>query len=74
MNRYELHAGHSQLRGWDISSRRVARIVEAKRGEPRMIVSDHGNEFTCNPMLAWSKDTVIQWDFIGKRRAEAVRR
>jgi transposase InsO family protein len=29
-----------------------------------MIVSDHGTEFTCNAVLAWSKDTVIDWHFI----------
>ena len=47
--------------------RRVARelkeIVE-RRGKPGMIASDHGTEFTCNAMLAWSKDTVIDWHFI----------
>jgi hypothetical protein len=26
-----------------------------------VLVSDHGTEFTCNVMLAWSKDTVIDW-------------
>jgi putative transposase len=50
-----------------ISGRRVAReltpIVE-RRGKPGMIVSDHGTEFTCNAMLAWCKDTVIDWHFI----------
>jgi len=38
-------------------------IVE-RRDKPGMIVSDHGTEFTCNAMLAWSKDTVIDWRFI----------
>jgi putative transposase len=50
-----------------ISGRRVARelttIVE-RRGKPGMIVSDHGTEFTCNAMLAWCKDAVIDWHFI----------
>ncbi|WP_152535820.1 IS3 family transposase [Bradyrhizobium sp. Ai1a-2] len=50
-----------------ISGRRVARelttIVE-RRGKPGMIVSDHGTEFTCNAMLAWCKDTLIDWHFI----------
>lgn len=50
-----------------ISGRRLARelttIVE-RRGKPGVIVSDHGTEFTCNAMLAWSKDTVIDWHFI----------
>lgn len=26
-------------------------------------MSDHGTEFTWNAMLAWSKDTVIDWHF-----------
>lgn len=28
-----------------------------KGGKPGMIVTAHGTEFTCNAMLAWSKDT-----------------
>jgi len=50
-----------------ISGRRVARELTAiveRRGKPGMIVSDHGTEFTCNAMLAWSKDKVIDWHFI----------
>ncbi len=50
-----------------ISGRRVAHELTAiveRRGKPGMIVSDHGTEFTCNAMLAWSKDTVIDWHFI----------
>jgi putative transposase len=50
-----------------ISGRRVARELTAiveRRGKPGMIVSDHGTEFTCNAMLAWSKDAVIDWHFI----------
>ena len=50
-----------------ISGRRVARelttIVE-RRGKPGSIVSDNGTEFTCNAMLAWCKDTSINWHFI----------
>jgi transposase InsO family protein len=50
-----------------ISGRRVARelttIVE-RRGKPGSIVSDNGTEFTCNAMLAWCKDTGIDWHFI----------
>lgn len=49
-----------------ISGRRVARelttIIE-RLGKPGMIVSDRGTEFTCNAMLAWSRDTVIDWHF-----------
>jgi putative transposase len=50
-----------------ISGRRVARELTAiveQRGKPGIIVSDHDTEFTCNAMLAWSKDTVIEWHFI----------
>ena len=53
--------------GSSISGRRVARELTAiveRRGKPAMIVSDHGTEFTCNAMLAWSKDTVVDWHFI----------
>jgi putative transposase len=54
-----------------ISGRRVARELTAiveRRGKPGMIVSDHGTEFTCNAMLAWSKDIVIDWHFIAPGR------
>ena len=47
-----------------ISGRPVARELTAiveRRGKPGIIVSDHGTEFTCNAMLAWSKNTVIDW-------------
>ena len=50
-----------------ISGRRVARELTAlvnQRGKPGMIVSDNGTEFTCNAMLAWCKDTGIDWHFI----------
>src|ERR1700709_1865410 len=50
-----------------ISGRRVAReltAIVARRGKPGSIVSDNGTEFTCNAMLAWSKDTVIDCHFI----------
>jgi putative transposase len=32
--------------------------------QARLIVSDHGTEFICNAMLAWSKDRGIDWHFI----------
>ena len=50
-----------------ISGRRVARELTAlvnKRGKPGMIVSDHGTEFTCNAMLAWSEENKIEWHFL----------
>ena len=50
-----------------ISGRRVAReltMIVERRGKPGSIVSDNGTEFTCNAMLAWCKDTGIDWHFI----------
>ena len=50
-----------------ISGRRVAReltAIVARRGKPDSIVSDNGTEFTCNAMLAWSKETGIDRHFI----------
>jgi transposase InsO family protein len=50
-----------------ISGVRVARELTAiieKRGKPKMIVSDHGTELTSNAILAWSKDTGVEWHYI----------
>ncbi|WP_247355322.1 IS3 family transposase, partial [Bradyrhizobium sp. 160] len=50
-----------------ISGRRVAReltMIVERRGKPGSIISDNGTEFTCNAMLAWCKDTGIDWHFI----------
>jgi putative transposase len=50
-----------------ISGRRVARelmAIVARRGKPGSIVSDNGTEFTCNAMLSWCKDIIIDWHFI----------
>jgi putative transposase len=50
-----------------ISGRRVAReltTIVAQRGKPGLIVSDNGTELTCNAMLAWCKETGIDWHFI----------
>lgn len=50
-----------------ISGKRVARELTAiieRRGKPDMIVSDNGTEFTCNAMLAWCKDSKVNWHFI----------
>lgn len=50
-----------------ISGRRVARELTAIiewRGKPALMVSDHGTEFTCNAMLAWCKDSHVDWHFI----------
>ncbi|MFZ2864653.1 MAG: IS3 family transposase [Ignavibacteriaceae bacterium] len=50
-----------------ISGRRVARELTAliaRRGQPGLIVSDHGTEFTSNAMLAWSEEMGVPWHFI----------
>src|SRR4030095_4822274 len=50
-----------------ISGRRVARELTeliGRRGKPGTIVSDHGNEFTSNAILAWSKDHRVEWHYI----------
>jgi transposase InsO family protein len=46
--------------------RRVAReltTILARCGKPGSIVSDNATEFTCNAMLAWCKETGIDWHF-----------
>lgn len=50
-----------------ISGRRVAReltALVARRGQPTVIVSDHGTEFTANAMLAWTAEAKVGWHFI----------
>ena len=50
-----------------ISGRRVARELTAlikRRGEPGMIISDNGTEFTSNAMFAWAQDNRVVWHFI----------
>ncbi len=50
-----------------ISGRRAARELTAiieRHGQPGMIVSDHGTEYTCNAVLAWCRDNNIDRRFI----------
>jgi transposase InsO family protein len=50
-----------------ISGVRVAReltAIIARRGKPKMIVSDNGTELTSNAILAWSAETGIAWHYI----------
>jgi putative transposase len=50
-----------------ISGRRVVRELGdliARRGAPKMIVSDNGTELTLNAVLAWSGDTGVEWHYI----------
>ena len=50
-----------------LSGRRVAReltVLIERRGEPGLIVSDNGTEFTSNAMLAWALENKVVWHFI----------
>jgi putative transposase len=50
-----------------ISGKRVVRELGdliARRGAPKMIVSDNGTELTSNAVLAWSGDVGIEWHYI----------
>ena len=50
-----------------ISGRRVVRELGdliARRGAPKMIVSDNGTELTSNAVLAWCGDVGIEWHYI----------
>lgn len=50
-----------------ISGRRVARVgIIDRRGKPGMFVSDNGTGFTCNAMLGWFKDMIMDWHFIAR--------
>jgi putative transposase len=50
-----------------ISGKRVARelteLIDA-RGNPGMIVSDDGTEFTSSAILSWAKDHRVEWNYI----------
>ena len=50
-----------------ISGKRVAReltALVARRGRPRIIVSDNGTEFTSNAVLAWCEAEGVAWHYI----------
>jgi len=54
-----------------ISGMRVAgelRAVIERRGKPKMIVSDHGTEFTSNAILGWATDHQVEWHYIAPGR------
>ncbi|TAZ64754.1 IS3 family transposase [Rhizobium ruizarguesonis] len=44
-------------------ARELDRIIE-ERGQPRMIVSDNGSEFTSNAILQWADRTKVDWHYI----------
>lgn len=50
-----------------ISGKRVARELDAivaRRGRPKLIVSDNGTELTSNAILAWTGATNVGWHYI----------
>ena len=50
-----------------LSGRRVVRelsAIAARRGLPRMVVSDNGTELTSHAVLAWCQDTGVEWHYI----------
>ena len=50
-----------------LSGLRVARELDrliAKRGRPKMIVSDNGTEFASNAILLWADETRVDWHYI----------
>jgi putative transposase len=50
-----------------LSGMRVARELDqiiARRGRPKMIVSDNGTEFTSNAVIAWAIERRIEWHYI----------
>jgi putative transposase len=44
-------------------ARELAALIE-QRGNPGVIVSDHGAEFTLNAILTWTHNNAIVWHFI----------
>lgn len=50
-----------------ISGRRVIRelnrLIE-RRGEPELLVSDNGTEFTSNAVLGWVQERNLDWHYI----------
>ncbi len=54
-----------------ISGRRVVRELSdpiARRGAPKMIVSNNGTELASNAVLAWCGDVGIEWHYIAPGR------
>jgi transposase InsO family protein len=50
-----------------LSGLRVATELDrlvATRGNPRMIVSDNGTEFTSNAILSWANRSRVEWHYI----------
>ena len=50
-----------------LSGKRVARELDAiiaRRGQPLMMVSDNGTEFTSMAILGWSSDRKVAWHYI----------
>ena len=54
-----------------LSGGRVARELDqiiARRGKPKMIVSDNGTEFTSNAILTWADRSSVDWHYIAPGR------
>ncbi len=52
-----------------ISGMRVARELDTvitRRGQPAMIVSDNGTEFTSQAILRWSQESGFEWHYIAR--------
>ena len=50
-----------------LSGARVARELDtliARRGKPRMVVSDNGTELTSMAILRWSQEHWVEWHYI----------
>lgn len=50
-----------------LSGKRVARELDAiiaRRGQPLMVVSDNGTEFTSLAILQWSQERRVEWHYI----------
>lgn len=59
-----------------LSGKRVARELDAliaRRGQPLMVVSDNGTEFTSMAILHWAQNRKVSWHYIapGKPRQNA---
>src|SRR3546814_9065510 len=54
------------ISGWRVV-RELGDLI-ARRGAPKMIVSDNGTELTSNAVLAWCGDVGIEWHYIAPGR------
>ncbi len=52
---------------------RELNAIIARRGQPLMVVSDNGTEFTSTAILQWAQNRKIDWHYIapGKQQQNA---